>query len=96
MVHLAFAFPIQRNTDTLWFIGSGVSIILAGLLNVVAIHKGGSFVTLTVAVISNALMCVLFCFALQVLREPQVYFGVFIFFLTVVAFVVSLLSSKKS
>jgi hypothetical protein len=30
------------NTGTLWFVGSGMAIIFTGLLNLVAINKGGS------------------------------------------------------
>lgn len=86
VVHITFAFPIRLNTDTLWFIGSGVAIILAGLLNLVVIYRGGSAFTHTVALICNALMCGLFCFALLVLNEPQVYFGVIIFLLVSIAF----------
>jgi hypothetical protein len=95
IVHITFALPIQHNTENLWFIGSGVAIIFAGLLNMLAIHKGGSVFTHTVAVISNALMCTLFCFALLVLPEPQVYFGVFIFLVAVIAFVLLLGRSNK-
>ena len=94
VVHITFAFPIQLNTDTLWFIGSGVAIILAGLVNLVSIHKGGLAFTHTVAVISDALMSALFCLALLVLPEPQVYFGVLIFLSATVLFIISMARMK--
>ena len=42
IVHIFFAFPLRMNTDTLWFVGAGMAIIFAGLLNLVAIDRGGS------------------------------------------------------
>ena len=65
-----------------------MAILLAGLLNLVAIQNAVSTFTHAVAVCSNALMCGLFCFALLVLKEPQVYFGLFVFLLATVAFIV--------
>lgn len=95
VLHMYFAFPIQLNTDTLWFVGTGMGIIFAGLLNLVAIHGGGSIFTYTVAIITNFIACALFGFALVVLREPQVYFGVAIFLLSAVVFLIVLFKHKK-
>ncbi len=78
------------NTDTLWFVGAGMSIIFVGLLNLVAIDKGGSKYTKAIAVIPNALNCAMFCFALPILKEPQVYVGITIFLITTIAFIVEL------
>ena len=44
------------NTDTLWFVGAGMAIIFAGLLNLVAIDRGGSKFTKAVATIQNGLV----------------------------------------
>jgi hypothetical protein len=60
VVHISFAFPLHMNTDTLWFVGAGMAIIFAGLLNLVAIDGGGSKFTKSVAVIVNAFNCTLF------------------------------------
>lgn len=87
MVHIGFAFPLHMNIDTLWFVGAGMAIIFAGLLNLVAIDKGGSKFTKAVAIIVNAFNCVMFCFALPILNEPQVYVGITIFLITTVAFI---------
>ncbi len=83
------------NTDTLWFVGAGMSIIFAGLLNLVAIDRGGSKFTKLVAVITNALNCIMFCFALPILNEPQVYVGITIFLITTVAFIFEVIKHKS-
>ncbi len=83
------------NTDTLWFVGAGMSIIFAGLLNLVAIDRGGSKFTKGIAILVNALNCVMFCFALPILNEPQVYVGIIIFLITTVAFIVELIRHKQ-
>jgi len=95
IVHISFAFPLHMNTDTLWFVGAGMAIIFAGLLNLVAIHNGGSKFTKAIAVIINALNCAMFCFALPILNEPQVYAGIAIFLITTVAFIVVLIKHKN-
>lgn len=78
------------NTDTLWFVGAGMAIIFAGLLSLVAIDRGGSKFTKAIAVITNAFNFAMFCFALPILNEPQVYFGITIFLIATVAFILAL------
>ena len=82
------------NTDTLWFVGAGMAVIFSGLLNLVAIDRGGSKFTKAIAVIVNAFNCAMFCFALPILNEPQVYVGISIFLMTTVAFLIDL--TRKS
>jgi hypothetical protein len=96
MVHLSFAFPLHMNTDTLWFVGAGMAIIFAGLLNLVAIDRGGSRFTKAIAVITNAFNCIMFCFALPILNEPQVYVGITIFLLTTAAFIIEVTRHKTT
>jgi len=72
-----------------------MSIIFAGLLNLVAIDRGGSKFTKVVAVITNTLNCTMFCFALPILNEPQVYGGITVFLITTVAFIVELIRHKS-
>ena len=79
------------NTDTLWFVGVGMAIIFAGLLNLVAIDRGGSTFTKVVAIITNSSNCAMFCFALLILKEPQVYVGIGVFLITTVAFLFEVL-----
>ena len=90
IVHISFAFPLYMNTDTLWFVGAGMAIIFSGLLNLVAIDRGGSKFTKWIAAITNAINGAMFCFALPILKEPQVYAGITIFLITTVAFIVEL------
>jgi hypothetical protein len=78
------------NAETLWFVGAGMGIVFAGFLNLVAIDKGGSKFTKAVAVTVNALNCSMFCFALPILNEPQVYVGIIIFLITTAAFIIDL------
>jgi protein-S-isoprenylcysteine O-methyltransferase Ste14 len=90
IVHISFASPLQLNTDTLWFVGAGTAIIFAGLLNLVAIDRGGSKFTIAVAAITNTFNCAMFCFALPILNEPQVYVGIAIFLIAAIAFLIQL------
>ena len=79
-MHISFDFPLYMNTDTLWFVGAGMAIIFSGLLNLVAIDRGGSRFTKWIAIITNAINCAMFCFALPIQKEPQVYVDIPIFF----------------
>lgn len=90
IVHIGFAFPLYMNEGTLWFVGSGMAIIFAGLLNLVAIDRGGSKFTKVIAAITNAFNCIMFCFALPILNQPQVYVGIIIFLIPTIAFFVEL------
>ena len=83
------------NTDTLWFVGAGMSIIFAGLLNLVAIDRGGSKFTKSIAIFVNALNCAMFCFALPILNEPQVYVGIAVFLVTTVAFIMNSIRNMR-
>lgn len=91
ITHISFAFPLHMNTDTLWFVGAGMAIVFSGLLNFVAIDRGGSRFTKSVALIVNAFNCWMFCFALPILNEPQVYIGIVIFAITTLAFLIILI-----
>ena len=94
-MHISFAFPLYMNTDTLWFVGAGMAIIFAGLLNLVVIDRGGSKFTKLIAVITNAANFTMFCFALPILNEPQVYIGIIIFFIGTLAFVTALIKHNN-
>lgn len=78
----------------LWFVGAGMAIIFSGLLNLVAIDRGGSTFTKRIAAIINVINCVMFCFALPILNRPQVYVGISIFLITTVAFTSELTRHK--
>ena len=76
IVHVSFALPFQLTEDTLWFVGSGFAVLFSGLLNLVAIDRGGSVFTKIIAAIVNAVNTVLFFAALKIIGEPQVYLGI--------------------
>ena len=78
------------NEGTLWFIGSGIAVIFAGLLNYVAIERGGTRFSKSIALLVNTISCGLFFLALPILGEPQVYIGIVVFAITTIAFLVSL------
>lgn len=94
VVHISFAFPLHMNTDTLWFVGAGMAIIFAGLLNLVAIDRGVSKFTKAIAVVVNAFNCTMFWFALPIHNEPQVYVGIAILLITTIGFIVDLVKHK--
>ena len=83
------------NTDTLWFVGAGMAIIFSGLLNLVAIDRGGSKFTKWIAVITNAVNCAMFCFALPIITETQVYAVINVFLITTVTFIVEITKNKS-
>ena len=65
-----------------------MAIVFGGLLNLVALDRGGSTFARAIAIIVNALNCIMFCFALAILNEPQVYAGIIIFLITTSAFII--------
>lgn len=96
IVHISFAFPLHMNTETLWFTGAGMAIIFSGFLNLAAIDRGGSVFTKGLAFITNAINCALFAFAVPVLDQPQVYIGIVIFLIAMLAFAVELIRHRKA
>jgi hypothetical protein len=67
------------SLDALWFIGSGMAIIFAGLLNIVILSGAGTDRVVWWLVLSTNLILVLgFAVSLLVLREPQVFIGIFL------------------
>lgn len=80
IVHVSFAFPIVELTEgTLWFIGSGVALVLSGLINGIASESGVSKRTKWIALLCNILMCGLFILSIPVVQGPQVYAGIGLF-----------------
>jgi hypothetical protein len=80
IVHITFAFPIDELTEgTLWFIGSGVALVLSGLINWIASEGGVSKRTKWITLLCNILMCGLFILAIPVVQGPQVYMGIGLF-----------------
>jgi hypothetical protein len=69
-----------------------MAILFGGLLNLVAIDRGGSKFSKSVGVFTS--VCVLFCFALPILNEPQVYVGIIIFLIPAIAFSIDLAKKR--
>lgn len=96
LIHTYFAFFCHyMDIDNLWFLGAGFAIIFAGLLNLVAIDRGGSKFTITIALIANALMCGMFYYAIPILHSLQVYIGISLFFITTVTFLIQIIKLRK-
>jgi Na+-driven multidrug efflux pump len=67
------------SLDALWFISAGIAIILAGLINVILLRGAGKDrVVRWIGFGTNLIVVLLFAAALLVLREPQVFIGLFL------------------
>lgn len=96
LVHIGFTFPIGVfETDDLWFLGSGVAIILSGLLNIIAVINCGQRWLRNLTLASNIIMLVLFLFARQVIQGPQIYIAMYLYLAAILLPLVQLLRSTK-
>jgi hypothetical protein len=95
VIHLTYAFPLHVNENTLWFVGAGLAIIFAGLINFVVIERSGSKFSLIIAVIVNAINFGMFCFALAVYNEPMCYVNLVISGISTIAFIVTLIRTYQ-
>ena len=80
-VHVAYTPWVYDgySLDALWFISAGIAIIFAGLMNVVLLRGAGEDrVVWRIVVGTNLAITLLFPAALLVLREPQVFIGLFL------------------
>jgi hypothetical protein len=93
LLHSFMAFYCKElNEDTLWFLGSGIAIILAGLFNILLLWQN-TRPTILFTLGVNILMTGLFLIATQVLYGNQVYIGIGLFG---IAAVLVLLELKRS
>lgn len=66
--------------DAMWFVGAGVAIILAGVLNLPVIREAGKDQLIrTLCAIANVSFALLFGVALFQMAQPQVLVGVVLF-----------------
>jgi hypothetical protein len=80
-IHLALT-PLAYadwTTDALWFVGTGLAIVLAAAANLIEFQSSGVGSRLIVAAINFAMGC-FFAAAWLVLPEPQVIIGGALFF----------------
>jgi hypothetical protein len=80
-VHVLCAFPISElDTDTLWFIGSGIAIIFAGFINLIAVYSP-QLIARIIGLFTNVLLVGLFALASMVMEGIQVWVGMALFLL---------------
>lgn len=85
LVHLGLSAMAWRtwNPDLLWFAGSGLAIVLAGLLNIVMMRvRVTDPLQRSTWVTANLLMALFFGLAWSVLPQPQMMLGGGVFVLT--------------
>jgi hypothetical protein len=69
--------------EAVWFFGTGVAIVLAGLLNVAMLREGGKdIVVWSMALASNLFFLLGFAAASYMMRQPQVFVGALLFAIT--------------
>lgn len=81
-LHCVFTFHDYDSftLDAMWFLGSGIAIILAGFLNVAAVRVGGKDRVVTILCLTaNLIFALLFAAALWLMSQPQVFMGVALF-----------------
>jgi hypothetical protein len=90
LIHIYFVTCLDSfDTYALWFVGSGVAIIFAGLINLVK-TKSAEKIVFRICLLTNFIMTVLFVTALITMQNPQVFIGIFIFAIAMI------LSLKKT
>ena len=82
LLHIGFT-PFNYRTfdmDAMWFLGTGVAIILAGFLNLVVLRQAGKDMLIRIlCLIANVSFTLLFGFALFQFAQPQVFVGLALF-----------------
>ena len=82
ILHLGFTpFNYRRfDMDAMWFLGSGLAIILAGFLNIAVIRgRGRDKLVWALGLITNLGFALLFGIGLLLLTQPQVFVGLALF-----------------
>jgi asparagine N-glycosylation enzyme membrane subunit Stt3 len=87
LLHCCFTFYNYDGVsfDAVWFLGSGVAIVLAGFINIAMLREGSKDTVIwTMALITNVLFLLGFVFASYMMRQPQVFFGAILFLATTI------------
>ena len=87
VLHCSFTLHDYRefSLGALWFLGTGVAIVLAGFLNVTLSRDAGrDRVVRWLCHFTNITFAILFAVASSLLPQPQVYFGAALFAVTTV------------
>lgn len=97
LIHTYFAFFCHyMDEDNLWFLGAGFAVIFAGLINFMAVHKGGSKFAATIALTVNLIMCTMFFYALPIMQSSQIYIGIALFAVASILTVINRLRYRSS
>ena len=92
-LHIAVTFFNYHGLsyDAVWFLGTGVGIVLAGFMNIAMLRDGGKDTVIwAMALITNLFFLLGFGAASYMMREPQVFVGAALFFAaTIYSFIVN-------
>jgi len=86
-VHIGFTFFNYHGLsyEAVWFLGTGVAIVLAGFINIAMLRDGGrDTVVWTMALVTNLFFLLGFAAASYMMREPQVFIGTLLFAITTI------------
>lgn len=92
-LHIAVTFFNYHGLsyDAVWFLGTGVGIVLAGFMNIAMLRDcGKDTVIWAMALLTNLFFVLGFAAASYMMREPQVFVGALLFLATTIySFVVT-------
>lgn len=88
LAHIGFAFFVQISTNLIWFVASGTAIVFSGLLNLIALERGGSKFSKAIGFIVNGINCLVCCLVVLWFKSPLQFFGMLLFLTTTIAFFV--------
>lgn len=95
LIHISFAFPLNDlEIDTLLFIGAGLAIVFAGVINLLALTSSQSIVIKFVSLTCNAIMFSLFVVGTSIMMEPQIFIGIFLFLISTLFAIADLSTSN--
>lgn len=88
----------EFSLRALWFAGAGVAIILSGFINLILLRDPvGDRVIRLLCLTTNVVFVIMFCAALYLMQQPQVFIGVALFAAaTIVAFFIHKEKSSKN
>ena len=95
LIHLSFAFPLNNlEIDTLLFIGAGLAIVFAGVINLIALMSPHSIIIKLASLVCNAIMLALFVIGTSMLMELQIFAGILLFLISTIFAIADLSTSK--
>jgi TRAP-type C4-dicarboxylate transport system permease small subunit len=86
-LHIAVTFFNYHGLsyDAVWFLGTGVGIVLAGFMNIAMLRDGGKDTVIwSMALVTNLFFVLGFAAASYMMREPQVFVGAALFLATTI------------